>query len=116
MLPNSLGLEDPTLNKIKTHRLDIIKINESIPEKDFEKIICPLISAESPKTPRTLNIFEPTTLPIAILPFPLIKDATVTANSGRDVPIAARLMPIIGSGILKTSETLIKPFIKSSEP
>ena len=116
MEPYNLGLVDPFLNKTKTHKLDIIKINESIPEKDIENIICPLINAENPKTPRILNIFEPTTLPIAILPFPLTKDATVTANSGKDVPIAARLIPITGSGILKTSEILIKPFIKSSEP
>ena len=54
--------------------------------------------------PNILNIFEPTTLPIATLPLPLIKEAIVTANSGRDVPIAARLIPIIASGIFKTSE------------
>ena len=90
--------EDP---KIKGKR---IKIAVSIPEKDFEKLICPLINADKPKTPKILNIFEPTTLPMATLPLPLIKEAIVTASSGRDVPIAARLIPIIASGIFNTSE------------
>ena len=75
-----------------------------MPEKDFEKIICPLINEVNPKTPNILNIFDPTTFPIATLPFPLKKEAIVTANSGSDVPIAARLIPITASGIFKTSE------------
>ena len=35
--------------------------------KDFEKIIWPLIKADNPKTPNILNIFDPTTFPIAIV-------------------------------------------------
>ena len=104
MEPYNFGFVDPFLSRIKTHKLERIKIIVSIPEKDFEKLSCPLINADKPKTPNILNIFEPTTLPIATLPLPLIKEAIVTANSGRDVPIAARLIPIIASGIFKTSE------------
>jgi|TARA_B100000073_G_scaffold128418_1_gene105143 hypothetical protein len=104
MEPYNFGFVDPFLSRIKTHKLERIKIIVSIPENDFEKLICPLINADKPKTPNILNIFEPTTLPIATLPLPLIKEAIVTANSGRDVPIAARLIPIIASGIFKTSE------------
>jgi len=104
MEPYNFGFVDPFLSRIKTHKLERIKITVSIPENDFEKLICPLINADKPKTPNILNIFEPTTLPIATLPLPLIKEAIVTANSGRDVPIAARLIPIIASGIFKTSE------------
>ena len=36
MEPYNLGLVDPFLNKTKTHKLDIIKINESIPEKTLK--------------------------------------------------------------------------------
>tara|TARA_B100001142_G_scaffold83114_1_gene84185 strand:+ start:91 stop:408 length:318 start_codon:yes stop_codon:yes gene_type:complete len=104
MEPYNFGFVDPFLSRIKTHKLERIKIAVSISENDFEKLICPLINADKPKTPNILNIFEPTTLPIATLPLPLIKEAIVTANSGRDVPIAARLIPIIASGIFKTSE------------
>ena len=104
MEPYNFGFVDPFLNRIKTHKLERIKIAVSTPEKDFEKLICPLTNADKPKTPKILNMFEPTTLPMATLPLPLIKEAIVTASSGRDVPIAARLIPIIASGIFNTSE------------
>ena len=80
MEPYNFGFVDPFLSRIKTHKLERIKITVSIPENDFEKLICPLINADKPKTPNILNIFEPTTLPIATLPLPLIKEAIVTLN------------------------------------
>ena len=53
---------------------------------------------EMPKTPRTLYIFEPNTLPKAKSTFLLIAEITPTANSGNEVPNATKEIPIIASG------------------
>ena len=83
----------------KTQKLAIKRIKELIPLNSFEKLISPLNNTEKPKTPIILKIFDPTIFPKATLPSFLINAATVTDNSGREVPIAAKLIPTTDSGI-----------------
>ena len=51
-----------------------------------------------PSTANMLNIFEPTTLPIAMSPWPPIAEIKLTASSGIDVPTAITVRPTINSG------------------
>ena len=60
----------------------------------------PLTREATPNAPKMFIIFDPIILPKATLDFFLIIEKRVTDNSGRDVPIAARLNPNTDSGIL----------------
>ena len=55
---------------------------------------------EIPNAPRTFIILDPKILPNKIFSALFLTEEIVTANSGRDVPIAARVRPKITSGIL----------------
>ena len=84
----------------KTQKLAAKRIIELIPLNSVEILISPLINTEKPKTPIILKILEPTIFHKATLPSFLTNAATVTDNSGREVPIAAKLIPTTDSGIL----------------
>ena len=83
----------------KTQKLETTRIIELRPLNSSEKLIAPLIRVEKPKTPIILKILDPTIFPKATLPSFLKNAATVTDSSGRDVPIAAKLIPTTDSGI-----------------
>ena len=55
---------------------------------------------EIPNAPRTFIIFDPKILPNKTFSALFLTEAKVTANSGSDVPIAARVSPKTASGIL----------------
>ena len=97
--PNNLGLVGLFFAIYKTQKLVLRRTIKSIDVKLSEKSIVPLIKVEIPRTPKILNILEPTIFPKATLPSFLTNAATVTDSSGRDVPIAAKLIPMIDSGI-----------------
>ena len=67
-------------------------------EKLFEITIVPNID-EIPNAPRTLMMLEPIMLPSKTFSALFFTEAKVTANSGRDVPIAASVSPRTASGI-----------------
>ena len=53
-----------------------------------------------PNAPKTFMILDPKILPNKIFSALFLTEEKVTANSGRDVPIAARVRPKIISGML----------------
>ena len=53
----------------------------------------------NPSIKNTLNIFEPTTFPIAISVSPFLTATTDVTNSGKDVPIATTVSAITLSPI-----------------
>ena len=60
-------------------------------------------------------MFDPTIFPIAILLLPLIFAKTLTTISGRLVPRAIIVPPIINFGILNLLEIIIELAINNSE-
>ena len=56
--------------------------------------------------PTILYIFDPKIVPTAILDCFLKAATTPVANSGKDVPKATKVKPIIDSGILKDLASL----------
>lgn len=53
--------------------------------------------AVSPRIPRILKIFEPTTLPIVTSGFPFKAPTKLTTSSGMEVPIPTIVAPITKS-------------------
>ena len=68
---------------------------------EVEKSELGLIKRIKAKIPTILYTFEPSIVPTARLDCFLIAAKIPVANSGRDVPIATKVKPIIESEILK---------------
>lgn len=62
----------------------------------FDIVKSPII-ADIPIAPNTLNMFDPTTLPIAMSDFPFKPAITETISSGREVPSATTVIAIISA-------------------
>ena len=56
-----------------------------------------LTNAVSPKIRNTLNMFDPTTLPIAMSALPFSAPVKLTTNSGMEVPMPTMVIPIRNS-------------------
>ncbi len=69
-----------------------------------------------PITNKILKIFEPTILPIAISAFPRLAAVTEVTNSGRDVPNATMVNPIIRSLTPKYFAIPLAPSTAKLEP
>ena len=82
----------------------------------MEFIDISLIINETPNTTRMFIIFEPIIFPIAKLASPLFMATKVVANSGKDVPIATIVIPIMIGGIPKISANPTAPSTKKCEP
>ena len=75
-----------------------------------------LITAENPKTMSRLKMLEPKTFPTAIPLASLMAAVMLTAASGRDVPNATIVRPMIKDGILKYLAIAELPDTKKSAP
>ena len=64
-----------------------------------------LMNPVSPNTIRMLKTLEPRTLPMAMPLLPLRAATTVVASSGREVPIATTVRPMIASLMPKVVAT-----------
>ena len=73
-------------------------------------------SAVRPRIANTLNILEPTTLPIATSEFPPIAPTVLTTNSGNDVPMPTITAPITKLDTLHFLATTTAPFTRKSAP
>ena len=73
-------------------------------------------TAARPRTSAMLQMFEPNTLPTAIMLLPLRDEITVTTNSGADVPNATTVSPITIAGIPKLRARFEDPFTSHSAP
>ena len=73
-------------------------------------------NAQAPQTTIRLKILEPDTLLTANVLFPVIEAVTLTASSGRLVPIATIVIPIISEGTLNFFATEELPSTKKSAP
>ena len=74
------------------------------------------IIAHTPITTIRLKILEPTTLLTASSLLPAIEADTLTAVSGREVPIATMVSPIMIDGTCSLFATLELPSTKKSAP
>ncbi len=74
------------------------------------------IIAALPSTRQVLRIFEPTILPMIISGFPFFRAVREAANSGRDVPSATIVNPIIDSLTPKFCATFMLFFTTISPP
>ena len=70
----------------------------------------------TPITTIRLNILEPTTLMTASTLLPVIEADTLTAVSGREVPIATMVSPMMMDGTCSLFATLELPSTKKSAP
>ena len=75
-----------------------------------------LKSAQTPHTIIRLKMLDPTTLLIASVLLPLTAAVTLTAHSGRLVPMATIVSPIIIGGTLSIFATEELPSTKKSAP
>ena len=66
--------------------------------------------------PTILYIFEPKIVPTAILDCLLRAATTPVASSGKDVPKATKVKPIIDSGTWKYIASSFEPKIKYFDP
>ena len=101
MLDKSKLIERTSIVNLRSKKLEISKLanNEDIP-----------------KTPNTLYIFEPNILPIAKSVCFFIAAKTPVTNSGRDVPIATIVIPIIVSDKPKFLAISVASLINILEP
>jgi hypothetical protein len=74
------------------------------------------IAAPMPSTKQMLQIFEPTTLPIAMPPWPLQLALILTTNSGALVPKATTVKPITSGLIPSLMANSDDPFTNHSAP
>ena len=72
--------------------------------------------AVSPNIPKTLNIFEPTTFPIATSELPLSAPIKLTTNSGIEVPIPTITAPTTKSDTPYFLATDTEPVTRKSAP
>ena len=73
-------------------------------------------SAHAPQTTMRLKMLEPATLLTARVLFPIMDAVTLTASSGRLVPIATIVIPMIKDGTLNFWATDELPSTKKSAP
>ena len=73
-------------------------------------------AAVRPNIPNTLNILEPTTLPIATSAFPSNAPMKLTTNSGIEVPIPTMAAPITKSDTLYLRAIAAAPATNISAP
>ena len=97
-IPPSIRLSFPSRNirhKINVTRMlsgiSLFKISRFVLNADKK--------AHTPTTTNPLKIFDPTTLLTASVLFPASDAVTLTAHSGRLVPIATIVIPIIMEGM-----------------
>ena len=72
--------------------------------------------AVTPTIPSELNMFEPTTLPIAMSPSPWTAATVVAASSGRLVPKATTVSPITASEMPKSRAMTTAPSTRAHAP
>ena len=82
---------------------------------DFVKFIG-LKSAQIPNIANTLNVFEPTTLPMATSAFPFMAPKKLTTNSGMEVPTPTMAAPITKSETLNFLAKDTDPATRKSAP
>ena len=75
-----------------------IGISVSMISNSFNSIFFPT-TTDNPKTSKILVILEPITFPTTISEEPLNTEANDVANSGRDVPNATMVTPIMNGDI-----------------
>ena len=74
------------------------------------------ISAVTPRIRRTLKIFEPMTLPMAMSAFPLIAPMKLTTSSGAEVPMPTMVSPITKSLMPRRLAIADEPSTSQSAP
>ena len=92
-----LRMVNPFLAILNANRIALAKITNrtSLPTECSNNIGC--IVALTPNTKKILKIFDPTMFPMAISGLRFRMATTEVASSGRDVPMATMVRPIVVS-------------------